>query len=92
MGYIKKQILKKELIMDLLNLMEKRHSVRAYSNEKVSKEMVDRIVKAGVLAPTACNFQPIKILVIKSDFKSSSSLICFKILSISLLVSSSLCC
>ena len=67
MGYIKKQILKKELIMDLLNLMEKRHSVRAYSNEKVSKEMVDRIVKAGVLAPTACNFQPVRIIVIQSD-------------------------
>ncbi len=53
--------------MDLLNLMEKRHSVRAYSNKKVSQEMIDRIVKAGVLAPTACNFQPVKIVVIESD-------------------------
>lgn len=53
--------------MDLLNLMEKRHSVRTYSNKRVSREMIERIVKAGILAPTACNFQPIKILVVQSD-------------------------
>lgn len=53
--------------MDLLNLMEKRHSVRTYSNKSVSREMIERIVKAGILAPTACNFQPIKILVVQSD-------------------------
>lgn len=53
--------------MDLLDLMQKRHSVRSYSDKKVSQDMIERIVKAGVLAPTACNFQPIKILVIKSE-------------------------
>lgn len=53
--------------MDLLNLMENRHSVRTYSNKRVSREMIERIVKAGILAPTACNFQPIKILVVQSD-------------------------
>ena len=53
--------------MDLLNLMEKRHSVRTYSNKRLSYEMIERIVKAGILAPTACNFQPVKILVVQSD-------------------------
>lgn len=53
--------------MDLLNLMEKRHSVRTYSNKRLSHEMIERIVKAGILAPTACNFQPVKILVVQSD-------------------------
>lgn len=53
--------------MDFLELAESRFSVREFSNKKVEKEIVDKILKAGQLAPTACNSQPQQVFVIESD-------------------------
>lgn len=52
--------------MDFLKLAEERYSVRKFRNERVEKEAVDKILKAGHVAPTACNYQPQRIFVIES--------------------------
>ena len=55
--------------MELYNAIERRYSVRSYSDRAVEDEKLKRILKAGVDAPTAVNFQPFKILVIKTQGK-----------------------
>lgn len=52
--------------MDLLQLMKDRYSVRDFSDRPVEEEKVEAILEAGRLAPTACNFQPQKVLVLQS--------------------------
>ena len=52
--------------MDFLQLAADRYSVRKFKPDPVSDELVAKILKAGQLAPTACNFQPQKILVLRS--------------------------
>jgi nitroreductase len=53
--------------MDFLQLAEKRFSVRSFASKPVEQEKIDAILRAGQVAPTACNLQPQKILVIQSD-------------------------
>ena len=51
---------------DFLTLAAQRYSVRKFTGEPVSDEHLSLILKAGHLAPTACNNQPQKLLVIRS--------------------------
>ena len=52
--------------MDFLQLAkEQRYSVRKFKDRPVEKEKIDLILEAGRIAPTACNYQPQRILVIK---------------------------
>lgn len=53
--------------MDFLELAKKRYSVRKFSDRKVEKEKIELILKAAQLAPTACNFQPQRILVLENE-------------------------
>lgn len=53
--------------MDFLTLAEERYSVRKFTGEPVRQEDLDKILKAGYLAPTGCNLQPQRILVINSE-------------------------
>ena len=52
---------------DLITLMEERHSVRSYTERKVEKEKIDLILEAGRLAPTGCNRQGERLIVVTSD-------------------------
>lgn len=52
--------------MDFLKMAEERYSVRSFTGEAVRQEDLDIILKAGQVAPTACNLQPQRILVINS--------------------------
>ena len=52
--------------MDFMKLAAERYSVRQFSSEMVEQSKIDKILKAGHLAPTACNIQPQRILVINS--------------------------
>ena len=52
--------------MEYSQLIEKRFSVRSFTDEPVKKEAIDKILEAAHLAPTACNFQPQRILVINT--------------------------
>ena len=52
--------------MDFLKLARERYSCRQLSDKKVEKEKLDKIIEAGILAPTATNAQPYKIWLIES--------------------------
>lgn len=53
--------------MKFINLAEERYSLRKFSDQPVEKEKLDLILKAGQLAPTACNYQPQRILVLENE-------------------------
>ena len=51
--------------MDFLELVRNRQSDRAYDTTRpVEKEKLDRIIEAARLAPSACNGQPWKFIVV----------------------------
>ena len=52
-----------------LNLVQLRQSDRAYLNNPVKKEKLERILEAAHLAPSACNAQPWKIIVVTDPEK-----------------------
>ena len=53
--------------MDFEQLIRDRYSCRKFSNKPVEKELLDKILEAARLAPTAKNQQPFRIYVIQSD-------------------------
>ena len=57
--------------MELYEGLITRRSIRKYSNDPVSREVVDEIVKAGMYAPSAVNCQPWHFVIIddKSVFE-----------------------
>jgi nitroreductase len=52
--------------MGFFDVAEQRYSVRAYRPDGVENEKLQRVLKAGVLAPTACNLQPFRLVVIRT--------------------------
>ncbi len=53
---------------DILDLIKERKSVRSFTDEEISKETMEKIVEAGLYAPTARNWQNILIVgVIDQD-------------------------
>jgi nitroreductase len=50
--------------MEFEDLIRARYSVRAYRPEPVEEAKLARVLEAARLAPTACNRQPFRILVI----------------------------
>ena len=48
-------------------LAESRYSVRSFSNKKVPTEDIEKIIHAGMIAPTGCNNQPQRIIVVNSE-------------------------
>ena len=48
----------------ILDLIISRQSDRKYSDKPVEKDKLDRIVEAGRMAPSACNAQPWKFIVV----------------------------
>lgn len=51
--------------MKFNELATQRVSIRSYTKQPVSKKMLDEILEAGCLAPTACNLQPFRFVVVK---------------------------
>lgn len=52
--------------MDFLELAADRYSVRSCSDRPIEPGKMGRILKAAQLAPTAVNYQPQKIYILKS--------------------------
>ena len=52
---------------DFITLAAERYSVRKFSDKKVAPEIVNGILEAAKVSPTACNNQPQKIFVLESD-------------------------
>ncbi|OFX83315.1 MAG: nitroreductase [Bacteroidetes bacterium GWF2_33_16] len=49
---------------DFLEIIQQRQSDRAYLNTFIEKDKMERIIKAAHLAPSACNAQPWKFIVV----------------------------
>lgn len=52
--------------MDFLELVKERYSERYFDGTPIEQEKLDKILEAGRLVPTACNYQPQKFYVLKS--------------------------
>lgn len=53
--------------MDFEQLITERFSVRNFKQEHLPQEIIDKILEAGHKAPTGCNYQPQRILVLNTD-------------------------
>ena len=53
--------------MDFEKLISDRYSVRNFRSDHLPKAVVDRILDAGHKAPTGCNYQPQRIIVMNTD-------------------------
>ena len=53
--------------LDFLKLAERRRSVRAYKPEAVPEELLQQVLEAGRLAPSACNKQPWRFIVVRNE-------------------------
>ena len=53
--------------MGFLELAKERYSERYYDSREIEQEKLDKILEAGRLAPTACNYQPERIYVLRSE-------------------------
>lgn len=51
---------------NFLELAADRYSVRSYQDKPIEDEKIEKILKAAQLAPTAVNYQPQKIYILKS--------------------------
>lgn len=52
--------------MGFIELATSRFSVRSFSEKPVEQDKIDKILQAAKVAPTAVNFQPQKLYVVKS--------------------------
>ena len=53
--------------MDFEKLITERYSVRNFKPERLPQAIMDKILEAGHKAPTGCNYQPQRILVLNTD-------------------------
>ena len=52
--------------MEFEKLISERYSVRKFKNENLPQEVIDKILSSGHKAPTGCNYQPQRILVLNN--------------------------
>lgn len=52
---------------DIIEIGKLRYTVRSYSDKKLGKEKLDKILEAGQWAPTAVNYQPQRIIVLDNE-------------------------
>ena len=52
---------------EVLTTIKERSSARAYSDEPITQEELDTIIRAGLMAPTAMNRQEVHFTVVKGD-------------------------
>ncbi len=52
--------------MEFLELVKERYSERYFNGIQIEQEKIDKILEAGRLIPTACNYQPQRFYVLKS--------------------------
>lgn len=53
--------------MEFLEIAKKRYSCRSYLSKPVENENLMKILEAGRVAPTGCNRQPQRIIVVQSE-------------------------
>ena len=55
----------KEIKMDLLDILKKRKSIRKYTDENISDDVLNQIIEAGKLAPSGRNKKPVKLIPVR---------------------------
>lgn len=55
--------------METLEVLQKRRSIRKFTEEKVSDKDVNTLLHAAMSGPSACNFQPWEFYVVKDGKK-----------------------
>ena len=55
--------------MDIYQLISQRQSDRAFSPQRIEREVLDRIAGAALLSPSACNSQPWHLIVVDDEEK-----------------------
>jgi nitroreductase len=55
--------------LEFFDLIQKRHSIRAYSSKRIEEEKLNRIMDAISSAPSAGNVQAYEVFVVKSEVK-----------------------
>jgi Nitroreductase len=64
--------------MDLYEAIRNRRSIRKYKDRKIDDEIINKIIEAGVWAPSAGNLQSWEVIVIKDpEMKSQLSVACY---------------
>ena len=58
---------------DIMEAIEGRRSIRKYKDQQISREALDAILRAGMLAPSASNKQPWHFIAIQDQ-----ALICIR--------------
>ena len=53
--------------MDFLKFAQERFSVRKFKDKPIETESLDKILKSAHIAPTGCNYQPVRILVLNTE-------------------------
>ena len=53
--------------MEFDQLIQTRYSVRAYKSDPVPDRLLQKVLEAGRLAPTAANRQPFRLLVVRTE-------------------------
>lgn len=53
--------------MEFDQLISERYSVRSFKEEHLKEDVIGKILEAGHKAPTGCNYQPQRILVLNTD-------------------------
>ena len=53
--------------MDFLTLAKQRCTTRGFTDKKISDKDLNRVLTVGRVAPTACNKQPQKIIVVQKE-------------------------
>lgn len=49
----------------MLELLKNRRSIRKYKEDKIDKELLDKILKCSLLAPSSKNKRPVELIVIE---------------------------
>jgi len=52
--------------MEFFELAKKRYSERVFDSRPIEQEQLDKILEAGRVVPTACNYQPQRFYLLKS--------------------------
>ena len=53
--------------MEFEKLIRERYSCRKLKDTPIEKEKLERILEAGIAAPTGCNYQPYKLWVLTGE-------------------------
>lgn len=51
--------------MELIQIMKNRRSIRKYTGDKISRDKLNLILQAGLLAPSSKNIRPVEFIVIE---------------------------